>query len=120
MRLERALFLSPISGKSAAELVQATFWLEGFLRGSGLLIVHDDELWQLVDSWITEVEGAHFADVLPLLRRTFSSFSRSARQQIHERVRATEDALPTALPAEFNQERADAVLPLVKMLLGVK
>ena len=120
-RLERALFLSPVAGKSTEELLQGAFWLEGFLKGSGLLIVHDETLWQLIDNWINEVRDENFTEILPLLRRTFSSFSEAVRVQISERVRALGDApaKPFA-PAEFDEARADAVLPLIAQLLGVE
>ena len=56
--------------------------------GSELLIIHDRDLWQLLDDWITQLHDERFLSILPLLRRTFSSFSEAARAKMHDRVRA--------------------------------
>ena len=62
----------------------------------------------------------------PLLRRTFSTFTSPERRQIGERARrgmagvsrAAIGAQPRA--ADFDQARAEAVLPLIARLLGMK
>jgi hypothetical protein len=119
-RLERAMFLSPIATRTIEELLQTAFWLEGFLKGSGLLLIHDEILWKLIDGWIESVNGEQFIEVLPLLRRTFSSFNENIRQQLSERVKRGEIAESSIVPPEFNQQQAEKVLPLVKQLLGVE
>jgi hypothetical protein len=35
----------------ACEPTQAGTWVEGFLHGSGLLLLHDQALWQVLDDW---------------------------------------------------------------------
>ncbi len=119
LRLERALFLSPVATKTTQELLQGSFWLEGFLRGSGLLILHDQALWQLIDDWVNAVEGQAFVEILPLLRRTFSSFNENVRQQITERVKQGEISKGLE-PREFDRARAEQVIPLIAKLLGAK
>ncbi|MCA2220459.1 DUF5682 family protein [Nonomuraea aurantiaca] len=69
---------------------RAASWIEGFLGGGGLLLVHDPRLLGLVDTWLTGLDGAQFVDVLPLLRRTFGSFAAPERRAIGERVRSAE------------------------------
>jgi hypothetical protein len=119
-RLERAMFLSPIATRRVEELLQTAFWLEGFLRGSGLLLLHDEALWQLIDSWIESINGDQFVEILPLLRRTFSSFNENIRQQLSERIKHGEHAKAYILPTEFNVQQAEKVLPLVRQLLGIE
>ncbi len=119
-RLERAMFLSPIASRTIEELLQTAFWLEGFLKGSGLLLIHDEILWQLIDSWTQSVNTEQFVEVLPLLRRTFSSFNENIRQQLSERVKRREIKPSEIVPLEFNQQQAEKVLPLVTQLLGIK
>ncbi len=104
----------------ANEPAQAAAWVEGFLKGSGLLLLHDDKLWQTLDEWVTELSGETFTEVLPLLRRTFATFAAPERRQMGERVRRSTGSLTiTASQAEnFNERRAEMVLPLVAMLLG--
>ncbi|MDF9815132.1 hypothetical protein M2266_004363 [Streptomyces sp. SPB162] len=75
------LALSP--GTPSAE---AAAWLEGFLAGSGMLLVHDERLLALVDGWLAAVPAAAFDDVLPLLRRTFSEFESGVRRTVGELV----------------------------------
>jgi hypothetical protein len=119
-RLERAMFLSPIASRTIEELLQTAFWLEGFLKGSGLLLIHDEVLWQLIDTWTQGVNAEQFVEVLPLLRRTFSSFNENIRQQLSERVKTGEIKQAEVMLLEFNHEQAEKVLPLVKQLLGIQ
>ncbi len=58
------------------------YWLEGFLRGSGLLLLHHASLWQLVDNWVRELPWENFEVILPLLRRTFANFSPAERRRL--------------------------------------
>ncbi|MFJ9813897.1 DUF5682 family protein [Streptomyces sp. NPDC101151] len=106
----------------------AAAWIEGFVGGGGgMLLVHDERLLGLVDTWLTGVPAEAFTDVLPLLRRTFSAYEPGVRRTLGELVRrgpggATGPAGPAAgLPgfaAEPDAERADAVLPVLRLLLG--
>jgi hypothetical protein len=36
-------------------------WVEGFLRDSGTLLVHDENLWSVLDGWLTELSPDAFA-----------------------------------------------------------
>ena len=118
MRMERVLSGTAVE---ANQLSQMASWIEGFLKGSGLLVLHDQTLWQLLDGWVTQLDPERFQTILPLLRRTFATFSDAARQQLVERVRfgsATTNQ-PIQVPT-FDEEQANKVLPLVAQLLGIK
>ncbi|MET7462418.1 DUF5682 family protein [Nonomuraea sp. NPDC005501] len=67
---------------------RAAAWVEGFLAGGGLLLVHDARLLELVDGWLTGLSGDQFTGVLPLLRRTFGGFAVPERRAIGERLRS--------------------------------
>ncbi|MCB9865717.1 MAG: hypothetical protein H6816_03665 [Phycisphaerales bacterium] len=99
---------------------QAAGWIEGFLRGSGLLLVHDEGLWSLLDAWVTGLAGEHFTAVLPLLRRTFATFSAPERRQMGERAKRGAPAGVGAAVATdaFDFERAARVLPMLARILG--
>ncbi len=107
---------------TASEPPQAAAWVEGFLKGSGLLLLHDDGLWQVLDSWVTSLPKDTFMNLLPLLRRTFSSFSAPERRQMGQRVRTASldggQVITQQSEDEFDRERADTVLPIVAQLLG--
>ncbi|MEU1164521.1 DUF5682 family protein [Streptomyces sp. NPDC005921] len=109
----------------------AAAWIEGFVGGSGgggMLLVHDERLLGLVDAWLTGVPAEAFTDVLPLLRRTFSAYEPGVRRTLGELVRRgpgerTRGPGRTAgtpgFGAEADEERADAVLPVLRLLLGL-
>ena len=65
----------------------AAAWLDGFLDGEAVLLLHDPTLLALVDTWLGEVDESVFEDLLPLLRRTFSRFAPAERRQVATRVR---------------------------------
>jgi hypothetical protein len=97
----------------------AAAWVEGFLGGGGLLLVHDDVLLQLLDDWLGDIPADAFDDVLPLLRRTFGAFDVGERRAIGERVAGPRaEALGNADGLGFDPERAALVVPTLSALLG--
>ncbi|MGW0648515.1 DUF5682 family protein [Streptomyces umbrinus] len=119
------LVLSP-----GTEPADAAAWIEGFVgggSGGGMLLVHDERLLGLVDAWLTGVPGDAFTDVLPLLRRTFSVYEPGVRRTLGELVRrgpgtrgsatATASGIP-GFASDLDTARADAVLPVLRLLLG--
>ncbi|MET7292148.1 DUF5682 family protein [Streptomyces griseoloalbus] len=119
------LVLSPGTPPAAAAA-----WIEGFVgggSGGGLLLIHDERLLGLVDAWLTGVPAQAFTDVLPLLRRTFSAYEPGVRRTLGELVRrgpgtrgstATAGAGTPGFAPGLDTARADAVLPVVRLLLG--
>lgn len=61
-------------------------WVQGFLGESGLALIYSDELFRVLDTWITGLDPIVFDQNLPLLRRSFGSFPKSERRQIGQRV----------------------------------
>jgi hypothetical protein len=106
---------------TAVEPVQAAAWIEGFLRGSGLILLHHEGLWQALDDWIATLNEDIFVQLLPLLRRTFATFPPPERRQMGERVKRGAGTGPRnqAGVIEVATIRADKVLPLLKQLLGM-
>lgn len=105
----------------ATDPTQAAAWIEGFLKGSGLLLLHDQEIWQVLDQWVCELAPDTFVTLLPLLRRTFSTFPAAERRQMGERV--TQGVVGTGRQGWDSEvldcDRAEKVLPLVAQLLGM-
>ncbi|WP_307544496.1 DUF5682 family protein [Streptomyces sp. V3I8] len=109
----------------------AAAWIEGFVgggSGGGMLLVHDERLLALVDSWLTGVPRDAFTDVLPLLRRTFCAYEPGVRRTLGELVRRGPgprgDAAATVaggpgFASGLDTDRADAVLPVLRLLLGL-
>ena len=95
--------------------------MDGFLRNSGLLLLHDEPLWHVLDEWVTALTADHFTTALPLLRRTFSTFQPAERRQMSCRVtdgRKRSASLSVASDG-FDEERANQALPLLAQLLGL-
>jgi uncharacterized protein DUF5682 len=63
-------------------------YLDGFLAGSGALLVHDTRLFGLVDGWLVDQNDAGFEASLPYLRRTFARFSAPERRALRDKARA--------------------------------
>ncbi len=104
----------------ASEPASATAWLEGFLHGSGLLLLHNDVLWGILDGWVSGLASEAFTQLLPLLRRTFTSFPAPERRQLGERVKHGDAAHgPVTVEADVDAARADWVLPLAARVLGL-
>jgi hypothetical protein len=105
---------------SGTDTAQAAAWIEGFLSGGGLVLVHDEALLGVLDGWVAAVDGDAFTNSLPVLRRTFATFAPAERRQIGERVRQGARATAVAdLGDDLDHERAAQVLPLLAEILGV-
>jgi pheromone shutdown protein TraB len=97
-------------------------WIEGFLKGSGMILLYDDLLWNLLYKWVSELKEDIFTELLPILRRTFSKYAVGERRQLGEKARkgvaSTADS-EVGYGEDFDYELADSVLPLAMKLLGL-
>lgn len=120
---EEAARLMGLALSPGAEPQDAAGWVEGFLAGGGMLLVHDERLLALVDGWLSSVPSGAFEDVLPLLRRTFADFEPGVRRTLGELVRRGSRTVPgtegtTGFGTGLDETRAEAVLPALRLLLG--
>jgi hypothetical protein len=107
---------------AANDPARSAAWIEGLLKGSGLVLLHGDAVWNVVDGWLASLTADTFTQVLPLLRRTFSTFESPERRQMGERARRGLGR-PVArheAAGDFDAARAEAVLPLLCKLLGLE
>jgi hypothetical protein len=116
IRMSRAL-------SAAAPAPAAAGWAEGFLAGSGLLLVHDDKLLALADGWLAGLTADAFTAVLPALRRTFGGFAPPERRAIGQqaaRLDGTGRGAPVvADPADdLDSERAALATRAAAAILG--
>ncbi len=99
----------------------AAAWLDGFLAGEALLLLHSDELLPIIDEWLVRVPEETFEDLLPLLRRTFSRFEPAERRLIGEHLRREGGrAQATEAAAGIDLERAAPAVATVARLLGLE
>ena len=95
-------------------------WVEGFLRDSGTILLHDQDLFDTIDRWVTEMPQDAFDNVLPLLRRTIATFSVPERRSIGERILAGRHDRGATSSGGIDEARADLVMPILARILGVK
>ncbi len=110
-RLAAALSVGNTAAAKAA-------WVDGFVGGRGLVLVHDRALLCLIDDWLAGLTGDQFMEVVPLLRRTFGAFESGERRAIGSAVRDSGSRAPAAR-AEIDDERGRIVLRAVADILGV-
>jgi hypothetical protein len=108
------LVLSP-----GAEPAIGAGWVEGFLRDSGTILLHDQDLFDAIDRWVTEMPQDAFENVLPLLRRTVATFSVPERRSIGERILAGRRERTAAAVAGIDEARAELVMPILARILGI-
>ena len=103
-------------------------WLEGFLSGSGRVILYDHSLWNILYAWVAQLEQETFIELMPLLRRTFSRFETEERKQIGEKAKfglvqaqdmLQEDNLSIFDSPFFDENRALKALEPFKAIFGL-
>jgi Family of unknown function (DUF5682) len=117
LRKLAGLALSP-----AVPAPEAAAWVEGALRGSGLVLLHQDGLWRALDLWISNLDPETFTAMLPLLRRAFSGFEPPERRAMGEKVKKLKDEHEEAATPErdgVDHRRAARTLPVLAQILGV-
>lgn len=102
---------------AASDPETSVVWLEGFLEGSGLLLIHNATLWRILDGWLGSLKGESFQEVLPLLRRTFAAFTPPERQQMGQLAK-TGKQIQTAQGFTLDEVRIEQVVPLLERIFG--
>ncbi|WP_063052371.1 DUF5682 family protein [Nocardia arthritidis] len=111
-RLSAALSVGATAAAKAA-------WIDGFLGGRGLLLVHDRELLRLIDDWLRGLGDDTFVETLPLLRRTFGAFESGERRAIGQAVRDGGSVAAASAVAGIDVDRATAAVRTAAEILGV-
>jgi hypothetical protein len=111
-RLSRALS----SGTPTA--VGAAF-VEGFLAGSGTVLVHDADLRAVVDRWLSSLTPDAFTETVPLLRRTFGAFEAAERRQLGVLVAGGARPHTPSVGDDVDPVRLAAAMTTVRHLLGL-
>jgi hypothetical protein len=110
---------------AGAPAAAAAGWAEGFLAGSGLLLLHDDKLLGLADGWLAGLSASAFAAVLPALRRTFGEFAPPERRAIGDKaMRLDGSGRPPTLAApaddDLDEDRAAIAVRTVAAILSLR
>ena len=111
-RLSRALSAGTAPDVGAA-------FVEGFLAGSGTVLVHDTDLLGVVDRWLSSLTPLSFDAVVVLLRRTFGAFEPAERRQVMSLLIGGSVGRSSAFGSDVDAVRAAAVLETVRHMLGI-
>jgi hypothetical protein len=118
--------LAGLSLSPAAPATEAAAWVEGVLRGSGLVLLHQTGLWMALDGWLTGLDPETFTSLLPLVRRAFSDFEPAEKRAMGERVRKLAsggEAGPAHgydVSGDLDHRRVARTLPVLAQILGVE
>lgn len=102
--------------------IDMAYWFEGFLQSSATVLLIDDGLWSLIDTWVASQPDETFLELLPILRRTFSEYSPAERRKIGEKVsrlsiNGGEEKSETT--EQYEPTDAMRVIPLMRRLIGL-
>lgn len=105
---------NPINPNATAD------WIEGFLQGSGMLLILNDVLLKIFNGWVASLHATVFLELLPLLRRTFATFTPPERQQLGQRASAgqTPSKISDTSPHLIDSPRALRVLPILRQIFA--
>ncbi len=88
-------------------------FLEGFLYGGGWLLIHRPVLYEVIDGWLQQLDEEAFHTFLPILRRTFSTFSPAEKKVLMQLISG-----PVNREEESSSLEIDTVLlPTLQKLL---
>lgn len=116
---QRQLELSLSQG---VDPLPAAHWLDGFLNRNATVLLHGESVWPLIDTWLSGLDDAHFLRIVPLVRRTFATFTSADRRDLGDKVRrsATATRAEGAQAPDWLNERAGRALPTLYELFGLE
>jgi hypothetical protein len=94
-------------------------FVEGFLAGSGSVLIHDADLLDVLDGWVSSLRPDAFEAVVALLRRTFGAFEAAERRQLMRLLMGLGVERASGFGADVDPTRAAAALVTVRQMLGV-
>lgn len=104
---------------SAVDPTQAAYWIEGLLQGSGLLLIHDTALWQILDAYLLSLSNDRFCELLPLLRRTCASFNRAERDNLKRKAQSGQASQSPDADHSMDEAALALMLPAISAWLGL-
>lgn len=85
------------------ELEASAIWMHGFFQDSFLILLYEDQLWSTLSGWINGMTEDEFLNVLPLLRRAFSSCEDALKIKLFKRVGGA-DEVPQVERSELPEQ----------------
>jgi len=98
-----------------ASTMEQAMWIEGFLFGSAMILIHHFPFWKIVDDWLDAVPEDQFNEMVPVLRRTFAEFSPAEKRKLAYFARHGRKA-KVKINRDLNQERVRVIMPMLKKI----
>lgn len=105
---------------SNQDAFDVAYWIEGFLRGSGLILLYDHKIWNQLYQWVDGIGYDSFLELLPVLRRAFSKFPFGERRRIGEKAKSgivLESQTVESHTSDFDHDRAIQIIPFIEKYL---
>jgi len=115
LKVEQAVGILGYALSKSVDIGTASSWLNGFLYGSGLLLIHNPALWEIVDDWVSGLNDDQFQQMLPALRRTFAAFAPAERQKMLQLVRDGQLTQRPTIDTTLDTERVKIILPMLQL-----
>ena len=95
--------------------IESALWLEGFLYGPGIILLHHPQMWQVLNDWVVDLKENDFTAVLPYLRRAFSDYSESERSKLLARL--SQNQTTVLEKGTVGENTVMTILPVLKTIL---
>jgi hypothetical protein len=116
--LEQTATLMSLELSKGNPLPKAAAWLEGFLYGSGLLLIHNSALWKILDDWVENFPEDQFQEFLPILRSVFANYSKPERTQMLSIAKSGSENSKTQAKVGLDRKFATEILGGLKKWLN--
>jgi len=100
---------------TGASTMEQAMWIEGFLFGSAMILIHHYPFWKIIDDWLGAVPEEQFMEMVPVLRRTFADFTPAEKKKLAFYARHGRQEKITA-KRNLNQERVRVIMPMLKKI----
>ena len=96
-------------------------WLDGFLKNAAGTLLVDEVVWHWLNEWLKQLTPENFGNLIPLLRRTFSSYSGPEKRQIAQKAAQSSGNIQVLNQEEagYQLERAEKVWHAVLRLMDI-
>ncbi len=101
---------------TGADTLDSVYWIEGLLEGSAVILLIDDNLWNILYGWLEGLSDEEFDHILPILRRTFSGYDPKIRRDLGAKAKAGlgQGETDEQQQVEFDTARAEHSLEKIK------
>ncbi|MBI1308074.1 MAG: hypothetical protein GC181_15825 [Bacteroidetes bacterium] len=95
-------------------------WIEGFLMDGASILLYDDVIRNIISRWLIGLNDQIFQEIIPLLRRTVSTYSPAEKRQLALKLQQIQSGVTEPDDTRWDQKRAQLIIPFYASLLELK